>query len=129
MSPLSCRAGRCCNGALREMQALDTSTTRLSAVVERLHGVETECKQLASMFRTLETEVPSIADMRAFASKAELAEKANIVDVNEVRVASVDVLLACCISQFQRCSCRCRMLTRGSLAPAGTVAEGEQGHC
>jgi predicted nuclease with TOPRIM domain len=87
------------------MQALDTSTTRLSAVVERLHGVETECKQLASMFRTLETEVPSIADMRAFASKAELAEKANIVDVNEVRVASVDVLLACCISQFQRCSC------------------------
>lgn len=68
------------------MGSVKESRSSSSASVDvRLASVEEQCGRVATMVRTLETQVPSITDLRAFATKAEVAEKASIADVNEVR--------------------------------------------
>ena len=56
-----------------------------SAVVSQLASLEEQVTVTQAMVRALETQVPTISDLRGFATKVELAQKADIDDVNEVQ--------------------------------------------
>jgi hypothetical protein len=55
-----------------------------TALLSRLAAVEEQVVNTQSMVRTLETQVPAISDLRRFATREELADKADVAAVNEV---------------------------------------------
>lgn len=69
-------------------------TDAKAALVGRLETLEERVTNTQGMFRVLETQVASIEDLKGFATKAELAAKADLVAVQEAlnRKASKDAL-------------------------------------
>jgi hypothetical protein len=83
-----------------QMQALEEAVTAAgvsrtdakAALVGRLETLEERVTNTQGMFRVLETQVASIEDLKGFATKAELAAKADLVAVQEVGTFGVPQL-------------------------------------
>jgi hypothetical protein len=65
-------------------ESASVKSATLTSFDTRLTALEEHSTRVIGMIRTVEAQVPAIADLRAFATKSELADKASIADVNEV---------------------------------------------
>lgn len=121
MLPPDCMCGIMGNGVqavqrghVSSHESATVKSSTLAAFDTRLSALEDQSNRVISMIRTVESQVPAIADLRAFATKSELADKASIADVNEVPAA--------------HCSWYSLMWSLMSLT-SGTVIQSEQGQC